>query len=117
MLQLIKFVVPIFAINVDETINFYCKLGFEIVSKDLLLRDKIIYLNIYQDTDEININEKKNKFVNLLFSIQVNNTEELKQELIDSGITITEIYDTPIGEYVYIRDPNGFRICLYELYR
>ena len=41
MSQLIKFVVPIFAINVDETINFYCKLGFEIVSKDLLLRDKL----------------------------------------------------------------------------
>jgi len=53
----------------------------------------------------------------LLFSIQVNNIEELKQELIDSRITITEVYDTPIGEYVYIRDPNGFRICLYELYR
>jgi hypothetical protein len=25
-------------------------------------------------------------------------------------------YDIPVGEYLYIRDPNGYRICIYELF-
>ncbi|WP_314809925.1 VOC family protein [Capnocytophaga granulosa] len=46
-------------------------------------------------------------------------TEEIapiKQQLQTNNIPIENDYDIPVGEYLYIRDPNGYRICIYELF-
>lgn len=43
---MIKFVVPILTIDKEQTIDFYCKLGFVVVSKDLLLREPSIYTSM-----------------------------------------------------------------------
>ena len=43
---MIKFVVPILTFDKEQTIDFYSKLGFVVVSKDLLLRESSIYTSM-----------------------------------------------------------------------
>ena len=109
---MIKFVVPIL-IDKEQTIDFYCKLGFVVVSKDLLLREPSIYLNLYEGTLESIAHRKKGDELDLLFSIQVEEIASIKQQLLTNNIPIENDYDIPVGEYLYIRDPNGYIICLY----
>ena len=66
---MIKFVVPILTIDKEQTIDFYCKLGFVVVSKDLLLREPSIYLHLYESTLESVALRKKGDELDLLFSI------------------------------------------------
>ncbi len=113
---MIKFVVPILTIDKEQTIDFYCKLGFVVVSKDLLLREPSIYLHLYESTLESVALRKKGDELDLLFSIQVEEIAPIKQQLLTNNIPIENDYDIPVGEYLYIRDPNGYRICLYELF-
>ena len=113
---MIKFVVPILTIDKEQTIDFYCKLGFVVVSKDLLLREPLIYLQLYEGTLESVAHRKKSDALDLLFSIQVEEIAPIKQQLQTNNIPIENDYDIPVGEYLYIRDPNGYRICLYELF-
>ena len=113
---MIKFVVPILTIDKEQTIDFYCKLGFVVVSKDLLLREPSIYLNLYEGTPENVAHRKEGDELDLLFSIQVEEIAPIKQQLLTNNIPIENDYDIPVGEYLYIRDPNRYRICLYELF-
>ena len=113
---MIKFVVPILTIDKEQTIDFYCKLGFVVVSKDLLLREPLIYLHLYESTLESVAHRKEGDALDFLFSIQVEEIAPIKQQLQTNNIPIENDYDIPVGEYLYIRDPNGYRICLYELF-
>ena len=113
---MIKFVVPILTIDKEQTIDFYCKLGFVVVSKDLLFRAPLIYLHLYEGTLESIAHRKKGDELDLLFSIQVEEIAPIKQQLLTNNIPIENDYDIPVGEYLYIRDPNRYRICLYELF-
>ena len=113
---MIKFVVPILTIDKEQTIDFYCKLGFVVVSKDLLFRAPLIYLHLYEGTLESIAHRKKGDELDLLFSIQVEEIDPIKQQLLTNNIPIENDYDIPVGEYLYIRDHNGYRICLYELF-
>ena len=113
---MIKFVVPILTIDKEQTIDFYCKLGFVVVSKDLLFRAPLIYLHLYESTLESVAHRKKGDELDLLFSIQVEEIAPIKQQLQTNNIPIENDYDIPVGEYLYIRDPNRYRICLYELF-
>ena len=113
---MIKFVVPILTIDKEQTIDFYCKLGFVVVSKDLLFRAPLIYLHLYESTLESVAHRKKGDELDLLFSIQVEEIAPIKQQLQTNNIHIENDYDIPVGEYLYIRDPNRYRICLYELF-
>ena len=113
---MIKFVVPILTIDKEQTIDFYCKLGFVVVSKDLLLREPSIYLNLYEGTPESVAHRKEGDALDLLFSIQVEEIAPIKQQLLTNNIPIENGYDIPVGEYLYIRDTNGYRICIYELF-
>ena len=113
---MIKFVVPILTIDKEQTIDFYCKLGFVVVSKDLLFRAPLIYLHLYEGTLESVAHRKEGDELDLLFSIQVEEIAPIKQQLQTNNIPIENDYDIPVGEYLYIRDPNRYRICLYELF-
>ena len=113
---MIKFVVPILTFDKEQTIDFYCKLGFVVVSKDLLFRAPLIYLHLYEGTPRSVAHRKKGDELDLLFSIQVEKIAPIKQQLLTNNIPIENDYDIPVGEYLYIRDPNGYRICLYELF-
>ena len=44
------------------------------------------------------------------------NIEAYKNYLEYNKIIIEEIQSPPIGEYLYLRDPNGNRICVFETY-
>ena len=103
-------------IDKEQTIDFYCKLGFVVVSKNLLLREPSIYLNLYEGTPENVAHRKEGDELDLLFSIQVEEIAPIKQQLLTNNIPIENDYDIPVGEYLYIRDPNGYRICIYELF-
>ena len=113
---MIKFVVPILTIDKEQTIDFYCKLGFVVVSKDLLFRAPLIYLHLYEGTPKSVAHRKEGDELDLLFSIQVEEIASIKQQLLTNNIPIENDYDIPVGEYLYIGDPNGYRICLYELF-
>ena len=110
---MIKFVVPILTFDKEQTVDFYSKLGFVVVSKDLLLREPLI---LYEGTLESVAHRKEGDALDLLFSIQVEEIAPIKQQLQTNNIPIENDYDIPVGEYLYIRDPNGYRICLYELF-
>ena len=103
-------------IDKEQTIDFYCKLGFVVVSKNLLLREPSIYLNLYEGTPENVAHRKEGDELDLLFSIQVEEIAPIKQQLLTNNIPIENGYDIPVGEYLYIRDTNGYRICIYELF-
>jgi hypothetical protein len=79
---MIKFVVPILTIDKEQTIDFYCKLGFVVVSKDLLFRAPLIYLHLYEGTLESIAHRKKGDELDLLFSIQVEEIAPIKQQLL-----------------------------------
>ena len=113
---MIKFVVPILTFDKEQTIDFYNKLGFVVVSKDLLFREPLIYLHLYESTLESVAHRKQGDALDLLFSIQVEEIAPIKQQLQTNNIPRENDYDIPVGEYLYIRDPNGYRICLYELF-
>ena len=87
-----------------------------VVSKDLLFRAPLIYLHLYESTLKSIAHRKKGNELDLLFSIQVEEIAPIKQQLQTNNIPIENDYDIPVGEYLYIRDPNGYRICLYELF-
>lgn len=55
---MIKFVVPILTIDKEQTIDFYCKLGFVVVSKDLLLREPSIYTSMRAPLKALPIEKK-----------------------------------------------------------
>lgn len=103
---MIKFVVPILTFDKEQTIDFYSKLGFVVVSKDLLLREPLIYLHLYEGTPESVAHRKEGDGLDLLFSIQVEEIAPIKQQLQTNNIPIENDYDIPVGEYLYIRDPN-----------
>ena len=70
----------------------------------------------YEGTLESVAHRKEGDALDLLFSIQVEEIAPIKQQLQTNNIPIENDYDIPVGEYLYIRDPNGYRICLYELF-
>lgn len=87
-----------------------------VVSKDLLFRAPLIYLHLYEGTLESVAHRKEGDELDLLFSIQVEEIAPIKQQLLTNNIPIENGYDIPVGEYLYIRDTNGYRICIYELF-
>ena len=94
---MIKFVVPILTIDKEQTIDFYCKLGFVVVSKDLLFRAPLIYLHLYESTLKSIAHRKKGNELDLLFSIQVEEIAPIQQQLLMNNIPIENDYDIPVG--------------------
>lgn len=115
----LKIVIPLFTNEIEKTLDFYLKIGFEIVGDNKLRFAGIgADINVYQSFNELTNEIVGKQSAELFFiSMQIKDMEGYKQLLKSNGIKIEEIQSPPIGEYLYIRDPNGNRICIYENYR
>lgn len=112
-----KFVIPITTHKKEETIEFYKILGFVCYNKDTFFNGNF-FLNIYEKdayvVKGLSDNMQHNNL--FLFSMQIEDLETFKRDLLTHKISIERIDEIPIGEYITIKDPNGYKIVIYELY-
>ncbi|CAA0170133.1 conserved hypothetical protein [Tenacibaculum maritimum] len=114
----IKTIVPLFTDNVEESIEFYKKIGFNVIGDNKLsFENTKTEINIYKVFNDKTQSILGQQSADIFFiSIEIEGLENYKEYLKLNNVIIEDIQNPPIGEYLYIRDPNGNRICIYEKY-
>lgn len=113
-----KSVLTLFSRNFKSTINYYEKLGFDAIDEDKLIFYPLKFqLNLYSPADEVMVSVVGRQAANLFyFSILLDDLEDFKKRLQLNSVLIEDVQTPPIGEYLYLRDPDGNRICFYKTY-